>query len=190
MQAHFREEATEYEVTITRGFDSLKPSAYTKRASEKILDFRLPVAEPSNISRYLFGGFQRCLYPAQKFASDAERRLAVILDRDSLKWFRPATGQFQIFYKAGIERPEYIPDFVGEMNDAIHMLEVKARNELEDPIVLAKGAAAEQWCKHATEFSSKHDGKPWRYGLIAHDLIADNMSVESLIRTPVGPSKH
>ena len=33
------------------------------------------------------------LYTLQKFDSEAERLLSVILDRDSLKWFKPAKGQ-------------------------------------------------------------------------------------------------
>ncbi len=59
----------------------------------------------------------------------------------------------------GIEHPEYVPDFVAEVDDAVMMLEVKARNELDDPTVLAKRDAAEQWCRHATEYSVKHGGK-------------------------------
>jgi len=38
-------------------------------------------ADKSNMAKYLFGGFQRCLYPVQKFDSDAERRLALISTR-------------------------------------------------------------------------------------------------------------
>jgi type III restriction enzyme len=40
----------------------------------------------------VFGGFQRCLYATQKFQSDSERKLAIILDREALKWFKPARG--------------------------------------------------------------------------------------------------
>ena len=39
-------------------------------------------------------------YTLQKFDSDTERRFAVIFERDALKWFKPAKGQFQIFYKS------------------------------------------------------------------------------------------
>ena len=48
------------------------------------------------MAKYQFGGFKRCLYPVQKFQSDAERKLAVILEREASKWFKPAKGQFQI----------------------------------------------------------------------------------------------
>ena len=51
----------------------------------------------------LFGGFSNCLYPSQKFASDTERRFAVIMERDAQKWVKPAKGQFKIYYKDGAE---------------------------------------------------------------------------------------
>ena len=74
----------------------------------------------------------------QKFHSDAERKLAVILERECLKWFKPAKGQFQIFYRQGADHLEYQPDFVAETADTIYMLEPKASNQMDDPIVLAR----------------------------------------------------
>ena len=65
--------------------------------------------DPCRIRQMLFGGFARCLYPLQKFDSDTERRFAIILERDAVKWFKPAKSQFRIYYKLGSER-EYIPD--------------------------------------------------------------------------------
>jgi type III restriction enzyme len=35
------------------------------------------------MAKYLFGGFKRCLYPVQKFQSDAERKLSVTLEREA-----------------------------------------------------------------------------------------------------------
>jgi type III restriction enzyme len=67
----------------------------------------------------LSGGFTKCLYSLQKFDSDTERRFAVILERDAIKWSRPAKGQFQICCKLGTEQPEYVPDFVAEMDSFI-----------------------------------------------------------------------
>ena len=51
---------------------------------------------------------------------------------------------------------------------------------MQDPVVLAKARAAATWCKHATAHENAHDGKPWRYLLIPHDAIADNMSLGGL----------
>jgi len=58
-------------------------------------------------------------YPLQKFDSDTERHFAIVLERDALKWFKLAKGQFQIYYKLGTEQPEYIPDFVAKNAGAV-----------------------------------------------------------------------
>ena len=34
-----------------------------------------------------------------------------------------------------------------------------------------------EWCAHATEYASATGGKPWKYALIPHDVINDNMTV-------------
>jgi hypothetical protein len=80
----------------------------------------------------------RCLYPLQKFDSDTERRFSIILERDASKWFKPAKGQFQIYYKLGTEQPEYIPDFVAETDSTIYMVETKARADINTQEVQAK----------------------------------------------------
>ena len=120
MLEHSWEDAVDYEVVVSKGYVELKPSAYS--INEPPADYRVSPADKSNMSKYVFGGFKRCLYPVQKFDSEAERVLAVILERDAEKWFEPAKGQFQIFYKQGAEHDEYQPDFVAEVNDAIYML--------------------------------------------------------------------
>jgi type III restriction enzyme len=127
----------------------------------------------------MFTGYQRCLYPAVKFDSDTERRFSILLDREAEKWFKPAKGQFQIIYQDGHQHCEYVPDFVAETSDTIYMAETKARNELDDPIVLLKKKAAEQWCAHATEFNRTLGKKPWKYVLIAHDQVQENMTLEA-----------
>jgi type III restriction enzyme len=137
-------------------------------------------ADKSNMAKYLFGGFQRCLYPVQKFQSDAERKLAVILERESLRWFKPAKGQFQIFYKWGADHPEYQPDFVAETADSIYMMEPKAANQMTDGEVLAKRDVAVTWCKQASDYAAGCGGKPWTYLLIPHDQIAGNMTLAGL----------
>ena len=127
---HFFESATEYAVEVRRGFTALKESTYTVGADQPVRDYRQTVDEPSRIKQMVFGHFSRCLYSVQKFDSDTERRFAVILERDADKWFKPAKGQFQMFYKLGVEQPEYVPDFVVETAHHLLMCETKARNEL------------------------------------------------------------
>jgi len=180
MQEHYWEEAVGYEVKISKGFTELRPSNYSAVAGEMPLDFRHSPEEKSNMAKYLFGGFQRCLYPVQKFDSDSERKLAVILDRDAVKWFKPARGQFQIYYRSGADHLEYQPDFVAETADTIYMLEPKASNQLDAADVQAKKEVAVQWCRRASEYATSYNGKPWRYVLIPHDAIAENMTLQAL----------
>ncbi|MHB8903106.1 MAG: DEAD/DEAH box helicase [Thermoguttaceae bacterium] len=182
MLDHHWEKTAGYDVEIRRGFTELKAGAYTATAENPIRDFRETVTDRSRIAQFVFGGFQRCLYAAQKFQSDTERKLAIILDRDSAKWFKPAVGQFQIFYASGLDQREYQPDFVAETADAIYMLESKARNEMTDQNVLAKRDAAVQWCEHATKHALANNGKGWHYVLMPHDAIAENMTLTGLAR--------
>ena len=177
MQDHYWEEAVDYEVKISKGFAELKGSAYTASVDGSILDFHLSPDDKSNMARYLFGGFKRCLYSTQKFHSDTERRLAVILDREALRWFRPAKGQFQIYYQIGADHREYQPDFVAEAEDVIYMLEPKAHREMDDPEVLAKKESALRWCQQASDHAQTYGGKSWKYLLIPHDIIAENMTL-------------
>ena len=180
MQTHHREESSGYDVKISKGFTELKPSAFTVNYRQHALDFRVSPADKSNMSKYLFKGFSRCLYAAQKFQSEPERVLAVILDREAIKWFKPAKGQFQIYYKSGADNPEYQPDFVAETDSTIFMFEPKARKELGDDMVIAKKEAAEKWCQRASDYNATNGGKRWEYVLIAHDKIAQNMTIEGL----------
>jgi type III restriction enzyme len=175
------EKTTGYDVVVSKGFTDLKPSAYTARDGEPIQDFRQTVEDRNRISQMLFGGFQRGLYSVQKFDSDTERRLAIILDRDAQKWFRPASGQFQISYKLGVSQHDYQPDFVAETADCIYMLEPKAKNEMTTPEVLAKKEAAVIWCSRAATHALSNGGKPWKYVLIPHDVIAENMMLSGLV---------
>jgi type III restriction enzyme len=169
----------DYEVVVSKGFTDLKQTAYAQ--SEPTSDYRVSPADKSNMAKYLFGGFKRGLYPVEKFHSEAERLLAVILDREADKCFKPAKGQFQIFYKSGADQSEYQPDFVAETKDAIYMLEPKAKNQLEDADVLAKKESAVKWCVLATEHHRQNGGKPWKYALIPHDAIAENMTLAGLV---------
>ncbi|MGH8625521.1 MAG: hypothetical protein ACREYC_09695 [Gammaproteobacteria bacterium] len=180
MQPHYWENASGYDVVVTKGFTALKASAFTASATDKVRDFRQAVEDKGRIAQLVFGGFKRCLYPVQKFQSDTERKLAIIVDRESLKWFRPAKGQFQIIYKLGSHQFEYQPDFVAETTDRIYMLEPKARNELTADEVQAKKASAGRWCELATAHSKENGGKPWEYLLIPHDVIAENMDIAAL----------
>lgn len=186
MLAHYDEGTTAYTVEVKRGFTAIKPCSYSVAAGEA-QHFRETVAELGKIKQMLFGGFTKCLYQLQKFDSDTERRFAVILEREALKWFKPAKGQFQIFYRLGTEQPEYVPDFVVETATEILMCETKARNDLVADEVKAKAEAASRWCGDASNYNVAVGGKPWRYLLIPHDEVSDNRTLGYLSRFTFPP---
>jgi type III restriction enzyme len=176
---HRWEKATGYKAETTKGFTQLKDNAYTASATDDIKSFRMTLTDVSNIKRYVFGGFSKCLYDVQKFDSDPERRFAVILEDDSdvLKWFKPARNQFQIYYH---KDAAYEPDFVVETKTRLFLCEPKRADQMQIPEVVAKKTAAIEWCKHATDHALQFGGKKWNYLLIPHDAITGNMTLEGL----------
>ena len=188
MASHFYESAGGYEVVISRGFTALKEPTYTVAAGQPLRNFRDTVDEPSRIKQMVFGGFSKCLYPQQKFDSDTERRFAVILERDAEKWFKPAKGQFQLFYKLGPDQPEYVPDFVVETEHFVLMVETKARNDLEAVDVLAKAEAGAVWCQNASDHALTVGAKPWKYLLIPHEQVTEDKGMQDYLRFSMGAS--
>lgn len=63
---------------------------------------------------------------------------------------------------------------------SLEILESKARNELGDADVLAKEDAAVKWCNLATTHTAANGGKTWKYMLIPHDAISENMTLGGL----------
>lgn len=182
MQPHFWEKAKGYEAIVHSGFTTaLKEGGATVTDRKVVLDYRRSPADKSNMSQYVFTGFSRCLYNAQKFDSESERLLAVILERDALKWFRPAKGEFKIYYRASHGQVQYQPDFVAETAETIYLLEPKMKTQMAADDVLAKKTAAVQWCQYTSTHAQKYDGKPWVYILIPHDAIAQNMTLQGIV---------
>lgn len=183
MMNHYRETPLgedDYEVTVTRGFTLLQAQAMNVPAGQRVRDFRHAVAPLSDTRKHVFGGFTKCCYPLQKFDTDPERRLAVIIDGDASaeKWIKPARNQFRIDYRSG---EAYEPDFVVETKSRMLICEVKAKNELDDATVKAKAAAATKWCKTATEHAPGGGTKPWVYLLIPDDEIRGNATLDGLV---------
>lgn len=180
MQAHQSQNVTEYEATVTKGFTTLRNNNYAIQASETLRDFRTPVQNPQNIRTMHFGGFEKCLYPIQKFDSDTERRFSMILEQENevLKWFKPMMGQFKIFYE---NDAQYLPDFVVETADSKLLCEIKQASDMEDEKVLAKTNAAKKWCEYASNHEQSVSGKNWKYILIPHNEVLLNQTLAGLI---------
>lgn len=175
MLTHYYEDATEVEVIVSQGFTPLKPSAIT--AAGDVLTLAQLPAEKSKIAQAVYGGFIKCAYTYQKFHSDTECVFASILERDAQLWLRPVAGQFNIYYRNGINESEYIPDFVASTDTYNLIIETKKAADIGSPEVQAKATAAKAWYKNASEYSQKHGGKPWKYLLIAHDAVAVNKTL-------------
>lgn len=186
LKNQFYEEATEYEVEVRSGFTTLKECSYTAAQGQDVKSYRETLTEVNKIKQMLFGGFRKCLYPIQKFDSDTERRFAIILERDSIKWFKPAKGQFKIYYKKGTEQPEYVPDFVVETSDHILMVETKStQHKNEDGTwndeVTEKAKSGAKWCANASAHLKANGGKEWKYLLIPHDRVKEANTLNSYI---------
>ena len=181
MQQHTWEEASSYEAVVSHGFSEVRAQAFAASVDESIRPFDTPINNKSDIRKMIFGGFKKCLYQTQKFDSDPERRFAAILERDLsvIKWFKPGKGVFQIRYTGD---NDYEPDFVVETETDKLLCEPKRADQLQEPVVLAKARAAFTWCKHASDHELSNGGKSWRYLLIPHDTIADNMTIDGLVK--------
>ncbi|WP_421789873.1 DEAD/DEAH box helicase [Hyphobacterium sp.] len=181
MKEHYWETPTDYRARVTKGFRSLEAQAFNATQQDRKKDFRKPITPKSDTKKYLFGGFKKCGYPIQKFDSDAERRFAVLIDSDHepsvISWIKPAAKQFQIEYLSG---RGYEPDFVIETDTEKLIVEVKARNELDDELVQAKARAAQKWVEYANDHADDVDGKRWAYLMIADDEIKENSTLAGL----------
>ncbi|MEK7485771.1 MAG: DEAD/DEAH box helicase family protein [Planctomycetota bacterium] len=189
MQGNYEEKATTYEVTVNKGFTTLKPQNYSASSTEKERDFRQPVEAKKDIRKRLFTEFEKCLYQIQKFDSDSERRFSVILEQEKevLKWFRPVKGDIQIYHS---NDASYEPDFIVETREKKYICEVKKAEDLDDKEVQAKAISAVKWCTNATKHELEYGGKPWVYLLIPHDIIMDNKTLKGLEALyPCSPEK-
>ncbi len=182
MQSHVWTKEPGFDVKVSQGVTTLRENNYTRPAGEDPIDFRAPVEDKNFIRSILFGGFRKCLYQVQKFDSDPERRFAMILETDKgvEKWFKPAKGQFQIFYRHSHSDHPYEPDFAIETATEMLLCEPKRVTEMNDEVVRAKARAAVQWCKHATDHANTYGGKPWSYLLIPHDAIGAAATLDGL----------
>ena len=104
MMAHAWAEAVTYEAKVSRGFTHIKPCSYTV-GSDGVKNYRETVVDKAKIKQMIFGGFSKCLYQLQKFDSDTERRFAVLLERDSIKWLSPCRGSSRYITTQTVCRP-------------------------------------------------------------------------------------
>jgi type III restriction enzyme len=181
MTKHRWRTQTKYRAILHAPFTPLKPQAFDGSGANAIRDFRKAPERLSDIKRFIFAGFAKGCYPQAKFDSDTERQMAVLLERDPTVdlWMKPGLNQFKIYDSDG---HSYQPDFVVETKTEKLVLETKRRDEIMDPEVQRKAAAAKLWCHIATDHHAKPLGeKPWRYALIPHDVVQPNATLAGLL---------
>lgn len=182
MKQHYWETPTDYRATVARGFQLLRPQSFNVPNSQAVRNFRQPVVPAGDTRKHVFGGFQRCCYPYQRFQSNEEREFAVLIDSSNeievLRWMKPGSRQFRIEYADG---QPYEPDFVVETLNQKLIVEVKAANEMDDPIVQAKARAASKWVLYANEHAEQNGGKLWVYALVPHDAVLPSSTLAGLM---------
>ena len=124
-------------------------------------------------------GIHKSLRKPVKFDSNPERIFAIVCENspEVIRWLRPASNQFNITYNGG---KSYEPDFVVEDDANYYLVEVKRRDEMNDPDVLAKKDRALKYCKVASEYNLAHGHKGFKYLFIPHDEITSSSSFKNL----------
>lgn len=185
LRNHFRESADGgFETRVIEGFQEILGANHTFNGTPLTLQDSVPAG--THIRNVAFSSLNKYALPDAivKFESEPERKLARILERESVRWFRPSLEQFSISWRTETQGGRYQPDFCAETAESFLILEVKASNRLADDEVQAKKAAAEEWCEVVNRLVAEPQGtKPWRYALIGAERIADNITLGYLLAT-------
>lgn len=177
---HFYCEAPEYDEPIVRPFTEIMGHSLSKFSEDTLHDYTETITPTKAIPSKVFTGFKKACHDKYKFDSKTEKDFAVILEKDDdvLKWLRPARKQFQLYWKHNSR--QYIPDFIVETADTIYMVETKKEGDIETGDVQEKATAAVEYCRHASDFTTKNNGKPWQYVIIPHNAVLANMGLNTL----------
>lgn len=161
-------------------YSLILPWNYSKEKDDEILNFKETVSPKLLLSK-VFSGFSKSCHDKYKFDSIPEKRFSEIIEnsKEVIKWLRPASKQFNIWYNNNSDR--YVPDFVAETENTIYLIEIKAENELDDKVVKMKEAAAINYCENACKINKARKEKAWKYALIPHNKTDTNMTFMKLV---------
>lgn len=160
---------TYYTHVVQKDLIVFRKAVRNVRADGGEVNFRKTIANKSEIKKYVFTGYKKSYYNINAFDSDTERLVSVILedDKDVIRWIKPPLNQLRLFWQAG---QQYNPDFLVETPTTKYMIEVKAKNEVNNPDVVGKAKEGIKWCKYASIVD--FDKKPWEYKLITDEVIS------------------
>jgi len=178
LNEHSRILQTKYEMKVMQRATTIRTESYTKIKSDSIIDFKTKVPA-YKVRKVVFGNFTKSCTDIVKFDSVPEHDFSVVLERSGevVKWLRPVIGQLPISASGG---SQYQPDFIVETATTIYIIEVKAKNELDDEGVLIKNRAAQAYCDNVNSVFAG-SAKKWHFAMIADYNIARNMSFEELV---------
>ena len=182
LMQHFYCKVPSFEKPVVRPFTRIEEHNFSKYTKDSIHHYTETITPTNSIPGKVFSGFNKACHSLYKFDSKTEKDLTIVLEQDTtvLKWLRPASSQFTIYWKHNSNR--YCPDFVVETKDTIYLVETKKVGDIETADVQEKAQAALQYCRHATEFTTQNGGKPWKYVLIPHNAVMLNMSFNLLAK--------
>lgn len=184
MKPHFYLKEKSFEKPQVKPFKLIYPHNLTKISQDKVHNLAETISPTSDIPKKVFTGFKKACHNLYKFDRKSEKDFASILEsglsKEVLKWLRPASNQFEIYWDHNSKK--YEPDFVVETNQAIFIVEIKRDTDMDSLEVKDKARAALEYCKHVTTYNLEHGGKPWKYLLIPHDVVLPNMSFDYFAR--------
>jgi type III restriction enzyme len=185
MRQHFYKEEVHFEAGEMRPFSKIEVGCGEKFDSDSVYNFRVTIA-PSEVVKKIFEGFKKSCHSLYKFKNNTEKTFAIILEDDKLveKWMSPNRNQFKLYWDKQ-SKYLYQPDFIAETHECIYMIETKDSRMLNTEEVILKAKAGIEYCRAASDFNEKNDGKIWRYALIPHDIVKDGMSFDWLVRNCV-----
>jgi len=181
MMANFHLKEPEYIKPNVKPFTKIEEWNFTALKNSGKKDYRDDNFPAVQVPKFIFRGFEKSCHFEYKFDSRTEQTFSYILenDKDVLKWLRPASNQFRIYWLHNSRI--YEPDFVAETTDCIYLIETKAANAIAMSEILAKAQAALKYCNYATEYTAEYGGKPWKYSLIPHDQVTKTSSFKGLV---------
>lgn len=181
MKMNFKLSEPDYIEPKVLPFVRIEPWNFSALINSGYRDYREIVQPTNSIPKFIFRGFEKACHFEYKFDSKTEQDFAFILENDKnvIKWLRPSHSQFRIYWDNNSKR--YEPDFIVEVVDTIYMIETKMTSQIDASDVLSKRKAAEKYCKYASDFTTQHGGKVWKFVILPHHLVNRTMSLAYLL---------
>ena len=153
-----------------QGFHEAQAAGVYSTGDEPIHDFRHRPADVTKIAQMIFGGFSRCLYPVQKFQSDTERVLSIILDQKRRSGSSPVGVSFKFSTNGEPTNANTSPTLSPKRRTPFTCWSPKCGKTWK-MAGRAKKDSAVRWCRMATDHSGKNGGETLE--LLAHPARCD-----------------